>query len=63
VRKGEASLALTCFETAIAAGDNPFRRRRAIEAAVAAADTAAAQRHRAAFAARWTLPDDLKGPV
>lgn len=63
LRKSEAALALTCFETAITAGDNPFRRRRAIEAAVAAGDTAAAERHRAAYAARWALPDDLKGPA
>jgi hypothetical protein len=63
LRRAEAALALTCFETAVAAGDNPFRRRRAIEAAVAAGDAEAADRHRTAFAARWRLPDDLKGPA
>lgn len=61
LRGGAAALALTCFETAIATGDNPHRRRRAIEAANALGDIDAAGRHRAAFAVRWTLPDDLKG--
>ena len=63
LRRSEAVLALRCFEGAIVAGDNSHRRRRAIEAAVAAGDAAAAERHRAAYAARWTLPDDLKGPA
>lgn len=60
LRRGEAALALTCFETAISAGDNPFRRRRAIEAAVALSDGDAAERHRAAYAERWPLPADLR---
>lgn len=51
--------ALACFETAVAAGDNPFRRRKAIEAARAAGDAEALRLHRAGYAARWTLPADL----
>lgn len=60
LRGGEAALALACYETAILAGDNPFRRRRAIEAAVVLGDTLAAERNRAAYAARWPLPADLR---
>lgn len=59
LRAGDPQQALTCFETAVAAGDNPFRRRKAIEAARAAGDTDAAARHRAGYAARWPLPPDL----
>jgi len=59
LRGGAPALALSCFETAVAAGDNAFRRRKAIEAARAAGDTEAASRHRAGYAARWTLPPDL----
>ncbi|MFN4099678.1 MAG: hypothetical protein ACK4GT_07870 [Pararhodobacter sp.] len=59
LRAAEPALALRCFETAVAAGDNPFRRRKAIEAARAAGDAEAAARHRAGYAARWTLPADL----
>lgn len=59
LRGGDARLALGCFETALGAGDNPFRRRKAIEAARAAADAEAVARHRAAYAARWPLPADL----
>lgn len=59
LRAGDPGQALACFETAVAAGDNPFRRRKAIEAARAAGLAEAVARHRAAFAGRWTLPDDL----
>jgi len=59
LRGGAAALALRCFETALATGDNAFRRRRAIEAARAAGDSAAAARHRSLYAARWKLPADL----
>lgn len=59
LRGGDAAQALACFETAIAAGDNPFRRRRAIEAARSLGDAAALARHRQAYAARWPLPPDL----
>ena len=59
LRADDPRLALACFETAVNAGDNPFRRRKAIEAARAAGDTDAAARHRAGYAARWVLPPDL----
>ncbi|WP_068296888.1 hypothetical protein [Pararhodobacter sp. CCB-MM2] len=59
LRGDQPGLALDCFETAVAAGDNPFRRRKAIEAARAARDTQALAKHREAFAAQWPLPADL----
>lgn len=59
LRGADAARALACFETCCATGDNPFRRRRAIEAARAAADAEALARNRAAFSARWPLPADL----
>ncbi|MCB1405282.1 MAG: hypothetical protein KDK01_03245 [Rhodobacteraceae bacterium] len=52
-------LALACFETAIAAGDNPFRRRKAIEAALRLSDPERLAAHLAAYRARWPLPKDL----
>ena len=61
LRGGDPQLALACFETAVDAGDNPFRRRKAIEAARIAGDDAAEDRHRTAYAARWRLPPDLAG--
>ncbi|WP_370208093.1 hypothetical protein [Pararhodobacter marinus] len=59
LRGGDPALALSCFETSVAAGDNPFRRRKAIEAARLARDRAAIERHRAAYQLRWQLPADL----
>lgn len=59
LRAGEPALALACFETSAATGDNPFRRRKCIEAARAAGDADAVARHIAAFRDRWPLPDDL----
>ncbi|WP_417628027.1 hypothetical protein [Pararhodobacter aggregans] len=59
LRAGAPFEALTCFDTAVAAGDNPFRRRKAIEAARAAGDAEALRHHRAGYAARWKLPADL----
>jgi len=59
LRAANPALALRCFEAAVGAGDNPFRRRRAIEAARVAANREAATRHRSAYAARWRLPNDL----
>ena len=59
LRGDDAALGLRCYETAVASGDNPFRRRKAIEAARAAKDTAALEKHRQAYAARWRLPADL----
>ncbi|MCA0204896.1 MAG: hypothetical protein LCH92_11180 [Proteobacteria bacterium] len=59
LRAGAPAEALTCFDTAVAAGDNPFRRRKAIEAARAAGDAEALARHRAGYAVRWKLPADL----
>lgn len=62
LRNADPALALRCFETAIGAGDNSHRRRRAIEAARAAADAEALARHRTAYASRWPLPPDLAEP-
>lgn len=59
LRAGDAGQALACFETALTAGDNPFRRRKAIEAAHAADNSAARDTHLAAYAGKWPLPDDL----
>lgn len=58
-RAGQHELSLACHETAIRAGDNPFRRRRAIEAAQALGDGPARDAHLAAFQERWALPADL----
>ena len=58
-RGGDTEQALACYETAVDAGDNPFRRRKAIEAARAAGNSEALDRHRTAYAARWPLPADL----
>lgn len=59
LRTDDPALAQRCYETAVAAGDNPFRRRKAIEAAHAAGDTAARDAHIAAFGQKWALPGDL----
>lgn len=59
LRAGEPAEALRCFETAITAGDNAYRRRRCIEAAHAAGDALALETHLSAFRANWTLPADL----
>ncbi|GAB4260686.1 MAG: hypothetical protein Kow0013_04450 [Pararhodobacter sp.] len=58
-RAGDHALALACHETAVLAGDNPFRRRKAIEAAHALGDSAARDLHLDAYARRWPLPADL----
>ncbi|MBN8293826.1 hypothetical protein JI664_17780 [Rhodobacter sp. NTK016B] len=59
LRGGDAALALSCFETAVDAGDNPFRRRKAIEAARLVGDREAISRHRTGYKLRWQLPADL----
>ena len=59
LRAGEAARALEAHEAAVMMGENRFRRRRAIEAAVAAGDAVALQRHLALFARRWPLPEGL----
>lgn len=59
LRRGEAGKALDCFEAAIDAADNPFRRRKAILAAHAAGREAAFALHLAAYEGRWKLPADL----
>jgi len=59
MRAANPALALECFETAIGAGDNAFRRRKAIEAAHAAGNTAKLQQHLTGFRVKWPLPDDL----
>lgn len=46
LRGAEAALALDCFEGAIAIGDNPHRRARALAAATALGDAEAIARHR-----------------
>lgn len=59
LRAEENALALNCFETALAAGENPFRRRKAIEAAAAARDADRLAHHSQAYRAQWPLPADL----
>ena len=59
MRAGQGARALRAFEAALRLGENRFRRRRAIEAARAAADTDAMCRHLGLFARRWALPGDL----
>lgn len=59
LRAGQAQPALACFEAALAASDNPFRRRKAIEAAQAAGDLNACRAHLEAFARARPLPPDL----
>lgn len=59
LRADDPILGLACFETALAAGENPFRRRKAIEAAAAAHDPSRLEHHLQAFEAQWPLPADL----
>ncbi|MCL4674833.1 MAG: hypothetical protein KJZ59_02105 [Pararhodobacter sp.] len=59
LRADQSALALACFETAIGAGDNPFRRRKAIEAAHMAGNRARLEAHLDAFRSRGPLPADL----
>lgn len=59
LRAGEFALAMAAHDGAVALADNPHRRRRAIEAALAAGEQAHAARHLAAFQGKWTLPADL----
>lgn len=59
LRAGQGARALRAFEAALSLGDNRFRRRRAIEAARAAADHDAMRHHLDLFARRWALPGDL----
>lgn len=63
LRAGRAEDALAAFETALRLGDNRFRRHRAIVAASQAGNAQALQRHRDAFARRWTLPEGLADPA
>mgnify|MGYP001328277807 CR=1 FL=1 len=51
--------ALACFEAAIAAADNPFRRRKAIAAARALGDTARCLAHIDSFEQAGRVPPDL----
>ena len=59
LRTGDPVRALEAHEAAVMMGENRFRRRRAIDAARAAGDAAALERHLALFARHWPLPDDL----
>lgn len=59
LRAGDPARAYACFDTAIGAGDNPYRRRKAIEAAHLAGDHAALGSQIAAFRRQWVLPADL----
>ena len=59
LRADDPTLALACFETCIKAGDNPFRRRKAIEAAAAAQSTDRLAAHVQDYQAKWKLPADL----
>lgn len=60
LRAGRPDEALGAFETALKLGDNPFRRRRAIEAAAAAGRKDAASQHIAAYGVHGALPPDLR---
>lgn len=59
LRDDAPDAALACFEAAITAADNPFRRRKAIAAAQAAGDTARCLAHIDAFAHAGRVPPDL----
>lgn len=59
MRAGDPAASLRAHATGCRAGDNPFRRRKAIEAALAANDRAALADHLAAYREKWPLPDDL----
>ena len=59
LRAGDPARALDAHEAAVTMGENRFRRRRAIAAALAAGDGPALERHLALFARRWPLPADL----
>lgn len=61
LRRDEPAAALGCFEAALLAGDNPFRRRRAIEAARALNAPKAARPHLQALMRDGALPRDLAG--
>lgn len=60
LRDANPALALQCFEMSLAAGENPHRRTKAIEAAHLAHDHAALGRHLDAFAAKEPLHDWMK---
>ena len=57
---GAAAQALALFQAALTLGENPFRRRRVIEAAAAAARPQTALAHLQAWPAKPPLPDDLR---
>jgi len=59
LRDGAPAAALACFDAAIAAADNPFRRRKAIAAAQALGDTASCLAHIDSFARAGRIPPDL----
>ncbi len=59
LRAEDFEQALACFELAICAGDNPYRRRKAIEAAAAARNQSQIDAHLTAYGARWAIPEDL----
>ena len=59
LRDGAPEAALACFEAAIAAADNPFRRRKAIAAAQASGDTVRALAHIDSFGRAGRIPPDL----
>lgn len=61
LRRGDAPAALAAFEGAVRAGDNPFRRSRAIAAALAAGQDDTARHHLHALAQRGAVPADLRG--
>lgn len=59
LRAGNTRLALACFETSVAHGDNQHRRRKAIEAAFLNGDNEALTRLTEAFVQKWGRPDWL----
>jgi len=59
LRDGAPADALACFEASIAAADNPFRRRKAIEAAQATGENDTILAHIDSFARAGRIPPDL----
>ncbi|MCC5969372.1 MAG: hypothetical protein JJU15_05445 [Pararhodobacter sp.] len=60
LRDAEPARALACFEASIQAADNPYRRRKAIEAAQAAGDSARCMAHIDSFSRWGRIPPDVE---
>lgn len=57
LRAGDPAAAQAVFSLSCDLGDNPFRRQKAIEAALAAGAVETARAHAARYAAQWSLPE------